>query len=49
MELLSEFGAYLAAHRRWWLLPIVIAVVVAGALVAFSAASPLSPFIYPMF
>ena len=41
--------AYLLAHKRYWLAPIVVAVLIVGGLVALSVASPLSPFIYPMF
>jgi hypothetical protein len=49
MDLLRQFAGYLLAHRRWWLVPIVIALIVVGLLVALAVASPLSPFIYPLF
>ena len=49
MDLLRDFAGYLIAHRRWWLVPVVLALVVVGFLVALSVASPLSPFIYPLF
>jgi hypothetical protein len=49
MDFLRQFAGYLIAHRRWWLVPIVLALVLVGVLVALAAASPLSPFIYPLF
>ncbi len=49
MDFLRQFAGYLLAHRRWWLVPIVLSVVIVGLLVALSVASPLSPFIYPLF
>ncbi|HEV8246581.1 MAG TPA: DUF5989 family protein [Polyangiaceae bacterium] len=49
MDLLRDLFGYLLAHRRYWLIPLIIAILAVGALVAISVASPLSPFIYPMF
>jgi hypothetical protein len=49
MDLLRQLAGYVLAHRRWMLVPIVLALVLIGLLVAMSTASPLSPFIYPMF
>jgi hypothetical protein len=49
MKLLREIGLYIWEGRKFWLIPIVAALVLVGALVLFSEASPLSPFIYPFF
>jgi hypothetical protein len=49
MDLLKQLAGYLFAHKRWILVPIVVALVIIGVLVAVSVASPLSPFIYPLF
>ncbi len=49
MDLLRQLAGYLLAHKRWVLVPIVLALLIVGLLVAISVASPLSPFIYPMF
>lgn len=49
IRLTREFAQYLWSHRKWWLVPVVLALLVVGMLVALSQASPLSPFIYPLF
>jgi hypothetical protein len=49
MDLLRDLFGYLRAYRRYWLIPLLVAVLLVGALIAFSVMSPLSPFIYPMF
>jgi hypothetical protein len=49
VALLQEFGRYLLARKAWWILPIVLALILVFLLAALSAASPLAPFIYPMF
>lgn len=49
MKLIREFGQFLWEGRKFWLVPIVAALLLVGALVVFSELSPLSPFIYPFF
>ena len=49
MDLWRDLFGYLRTHRRYWLLPLVIAVLAVGALITLSITSPLSPFIYPLF
>ncbi len=44
-----ELWRYLRARRKWWLLPILILLLVAGMLALLGAATPLGPFIYPLF
>lgn len=46
---MRELWAYMRAHKKLWLLPIVIAIVVAGALLAAVQGSALAPFIYSIF
>jgi len=48
MRLLVDLWGYVKAYRRYWLVPLIIAIILVGALVALSATSPVSPFIYPM-
>lgn len=47
--LVSEFWAFLGARKKWWLLPIIIVMVVLGALLVFAQGSALAPFIYTIF
>ena len=47
-SLIAEFWGFLRHNKKWWLLPILLVLVVMGALL-FLAATPLAPFIYPLF
>lgn len=48
-SIIGELWGFMKARKKWWLLPIIITLVLVGALVIFSQASPLSPFIYALF
>lgn len=47
-SLAAEFVEFLAHNKKWWLLPIVLAVGLVGLLAVF-AGSGAGPFIYPLF
>ena len=47
--LLREIWAYLRVRRKWWLLPILLVVLMVGALLVFAQGSALAPFIYTIF
>jgi len=49
MGLLQEFVLFLRENKKLWLLPIVIALVLLGALLVFAQTSALAPFIYTVF
>ena len=49
MSLLKEFWMLLRVRKKWWLLPIVIVMVLVGALLVFAQTSALAPFIYTIF
>jgi hypothetical protein len=46
---IGEFWDLLRVRKKWWLAPIVVMVVLLGALVLFSQGSALAPFIYTIF
>lgn len=46
--LASELMGFLAANKKWWLLPIIITVLLLGALVTLGG-SGAAPFIYTLF
>lgn len=46
--LLRELWEFLRHTKKWWLLPIIVALLVAGLLILLSG-SVLAPFIYPLF
>src|SRR5690606_27654273 len=47
--LTRELWAYMRARKKWWLAPIIIAMLLIGALVVFAEGSALAPFIYTIF
>ncbi len=48
-SLLQEFWLFLRQNKKLWLLPIVIVLVLLGALLIFAQGSALAPFIYTIF
>ncbi len=45
---LRELWGFLRENKKWWLLPILLMLLVLGALV-FLAGTGLAPFLYPLF
>ena len=48
-SLVSEFWDFLGARKKWWLAPIIVVMVLVGALLVFAQGSALAPFIYTIF
>jgi len=48
-SLVSEFWKFLRVRKKWWLLPIVLVMLLVGALLVFAQGSALAPFIYTIF
>ena len=48
-NLLGEVWDYLRIRKKWWLLPIILMILVAGLLIMMAQSSSLSPFIYTLF
>jgi hypothetical protein len=47
--LMSELWAFMKARKKWWLLPVIVIMVMVGALLVFAQGSALAPFIYTIF
>ncbi|MFQ5769810.1 MAG: DUF5989 family protein [bacterium] len=47
--ILKEFWLFLKIRKKWWLSPIVIFLLLLGALIIFTEGSALAPFIYTLF
>ena len=45
----AETWEFLVTHKRWWLIPIVVSLILFGLLLAFASQSVLAPLIYPLF
>lgn len=48
-DLFSDLWAYMRARRKFWLAPLIIVLVLFGALLVFAQGSVLAPFIYTIF
>ena len=49
LAIVSEFWDFLKVRKKWWLAPIVIFLVLLGALIVFTEGSAVAPFIYTLF
>ena len=49
MSLLLELWAFLRERKKFWLLPIIVTMLLFGALLVFAESSALAPFIYTLF
>ena len=48
-SIISEFWEFLKFRKRYWLLPIVVVLLLLGALIVFTQTSAVAPFIYALF
>ena len=48
-SIVSEFWEFLRYRKRYWLAPIVIVLLLLGALIVFTESSAVAPFIYALF
>jgi len=44
-----ELWAYMRVRKKWWLLPIIVSLLLIGALLVWAQGSALAPFIYTIF
>ncbi|HEV7859029.1 MAG TPA: DUF5989 family protein [Pyrinomonadaceae bacterium] len=49
LALAGEVWLFMRQNKKYWLLPIVIVLVLMGALLIFAQSSALAPFIYSIF
>jgi len=49
MSFLKELWAFLRVRKKFWLLPILLVMLVLGALLIFAQGSVVAPFIYTLF
>lgn len=48
-SILKEFLLFLKQEKKWWLIPLVLVLLVLGALIVFTSGSVLGPLVYPFF
>ena len=49
IELVTDIWDFLKVRKKFWLAPLIITIVLMGALVVFSQGSVVAPFIYSIF
>ncbi len=49
LSIFSEFFQFLKVRKKWWLTPIVLVLILLGALIMFTQGSALATFIYALF
>ena len=49
IDLLKDFWDFLKVRKKYWLAPLVITIVLMGALLVFTQGSVVAPFIYSIF
>jgi hypothetical protein len=47
--IIKEFLEFLRERKKWWLAPIILFLLLLGALLVFAKGSALAPFIYSLF
>ncbi|HLB08609.1 MAG TPA: DUF5989 family protein [Gemmatimonadaceae bacterium] len=48
-SIVRELWAFMRVRKKFWLLPIIVVLVLVGALIVFAQGSVLAPFIYTIF
>lgn len=49
MNMVGEMWAFMRVRKKWWLGPIILVMMMVGALLVFAQGSALAPFIYTIF
>jgi hypothetical protein len=49
LSILLEFWDFLKVRKKWWLAPIVLIMLLLGALIILTEGSAVAPFIYTIF
>ncbi len=49
LSILKEFWDFLKVRKKWWLVPIIVVLVLLGALIILTESSAVAPFIYTLF
>lgn len=49
LSILGEFWDFLKVRKKWWLTPIVLVLLLLGALIVLTHGSAVAPFIYTLF
>lgn len=48
-QIIRQFFSFVAQSGKWWLMPLVMLLLVLGAVLVFAKGSAIAPFIYSLF
>jgi hypothetical protein len=49
LDFLTDLWAFMRERKKFWLAPIILVMILLGALIVFAQGSSLAPFIYTLF
>ena len=49
LALVKELFGFLWAAKQWWLIPLMVALLGLGLLIALTSSTAIAPFLYPLF
>lgn len=49
LEIMSEVWQFVKVRKKWWLAPIILFLLLFGALIVVTSGSSFAPFIYALF
>lgn len=49
MDIIKDLWGFLRARKKFWLLPIILTLLLFGALIVMTSGSAIAPFIYTLF
>jgi hypothetical protein len=49
LDLLKDLWSFMSERKKFWLAPIIILLLMLGALIVFAQGSAIAPFIYTLF
>ena len=49
LAIVKEFWDFLKVRKKWWITPIVVVLILLGALIVLTESSAVAPFIYTLF
>jgi hypothetical protein len=49
LSIIAEFWDFMKVRKKWWLAPIIIFLLLIGAMLIFAEGSAVAPFIYTLF
>ena len=49
MDFLKDLWLFLVQQKKWWLIPVILALLTMGLFMLFAESSAVATFIYPLF